>query len=34
MITKELIDRINQLLSKANIRQLELIRRIVQDITA
>ena len=32
MTTKEAIDRINQLLSKANKRQLQLIHRIIQDI--
>lgn len=32
MITQKLIDRINQLLVRANTRQLELIHRIVQAI--
>lgn len=32
MITKELIERINQMLEKANINQLELIQQIVRSI--
>lgn len=32
MASKEIIDRINQLLAQANIRQLELIHRLVQTI--
>ena len=32
MITKELIERINQMLETANVNQLELIQRIVQNI--
>lgn len=32
MTTKELIDRINQLLNRANARQLDLICRIVQSV--
>lgn len=32
MTPKEIIDRINQLLTQANKRQLELIHGIIQDI--
>lgn len=32
MTPKEMINRINQLLAQANIRQLELIYGIIQDI--
>lgn len=32
MTSQEIIDRINQLLAQANIRQLELVRGIIQDI--
>ena len=32
MLSKELMDRINQLLAQANTRQLELILRLIQAV--